>query len=184
MGAIQSGINQLLTTAGFMAGLSPELKKFREIQELKGKSKVLQEQTDIAGEKEMQERRALENIGTKLEGKPEGTERRLLEMIESSAAESVERSLEAQVPISEAQTETAKKLFELKPTKETFEEYMAQRGQTDFVKGAPSYFREQRKEQLINREEAMRKMQDKGMNKVKQNQVFSDLIETLKKEGY
>ena len=184
MAGIQQGINQLLTTAGFMAGLSPELKKFREIQALKGKSKVLQEQTDIAGEKEMQERQALENIGTKLEGKPEGTERRLLEMIESSAAEGVERSLEAQVPISEAQTETARQLFELKPTKETFEDYMAQMGQTDFVKGAPSYFREQRREQLLNREAAMRKMQDKGMSKVKQNTAFTDLIDSLRKEGY
>lgn len=179
MGQIQQGINQLFTTAGFMAGLSPELKKFRQIQELKGKSKVLQEQADIAGEKEMQERQALENIGTKLEGKPEGPEKRLLEMIESSAAEGVERSLEAQIPISEAQTETAKELFELKPTKQTFEDYMAQKGQTEFVKGAPSYFKQQRQEQLVNREEAMRKMQNKGMDKVQQKAQRRNFMKAL-----
>lgn len=184
MGAIQSGINQLLTTAGFMAGLSPELKKFREIQDIKGKSKVLQEQTDIAAKKEMQSREELENISARVENAPEGPLKRIYEMSEQSAADEVQRNLEAQVPISEAQTETARQLFELKPTKETFEDYMSQKSLTEYVQGAPSYFREQRKEQLINREEVMRKMQDKGMNKVKQNQVFNDLIETLKKEGY
>ena len=30
----------------------------------------------------------------------------------------------------------------------------------------------------------LEKMQKKGMDKVKQNKVFGDLVETLKKEGY
>jgi len=184
MAGIQSGINQLLTTAGFMAGLSPDLKKFKEIRGLEEKSRVLQEQTDIAGEKESAEREALEELSTKLEGKPEGPEKRLLELLESGAAEGVEASLEAQVPISEAQTETARQLFELNPTKKTFEDYTSQKRLTKFVQDAPSYFKEERREQLLNREEAMRKMQDKGMNKVKQNKAFTNLIDSLRKEGY
>lgn len=179
MGQIQQGINQFFTTAGFMAGLSPELKKFRQVQELKGKSKVLQEQADVAGEKEMQERQAFEELGTKLEGMPEGPKRRVFEAIESNAAEGVQRSLEAQIPISEAQTETAKELFELKPSKQTFEDYMTQKGQAEFVKDAPSNFKRQREEQLITREEAMRKLQNKGMDKVQQRAKRRNFMKAL-----
>lgn len=142
MAGIQAGINQLLTTAGVFANLSPELRakaeKRAKIGELTRKSETVSEAGKIIAE----------DVSSKL-GTPE-----FLDTAEPSLA------------IAKEKVAAAEELFKIDPTKARYEKATKLR------------------EQLTSMENVMSMLKGKGQEQVKQNTAFSDLIESLRKEGY
>lgn len=142
MAGIQQGINQLFTTAGFMVGLSPELRaaaeKRTKIGELTRKAATVSEAGKVVAE----------DVSSKI-GTPE-----FLKTAEPSLA------------IAKEKVAAAEELFKIDPTKERYEKASRLR------------------DELNSMEEIMSKLKGKGMGQVKQNTAFTDLIDTLRKEGY
>ena len=182
MGQIQSGINQLITTAGVMAHLSPTLRAKAETREATEKAErkaaIQQEAFDTTFAEGAQITEKIEGLEEKVE-----TEKSIFKKLEAQkdlrkAKEERQTNYDISADITKQQVETAQELFDLDPTKESYTNLSAAKQE------AKRYHAAAEGNRMVDREEAMKKMQKKGMDKVKQNKVFSDLVETLKKEGY
>ena len=182
MGQIQSGINQLLTTAGVMAHLSPTLRAKAEAKEATQKAErkatIQQEAFDTAFSEGVQIYEKIEGLETKLQTEGDPISKLRAQSDLRKAKEDRQTNYDITADITKNRAETAQELFDLDPTAESYANL------TSAKQDAKLYHDAAEGNRMIDREEAMKKMQNKGMNKVKQNKVFNDLVEMLKKEGY
>lgn len=182
MGQIQSGINQLLTTAGVMAHLSPTLRAKAETREATQKAErkaaIQQEAFDTTFAEGAQITEKIAGLETKLQTEENPISKLRAQSDLRKAKEERQTNYDISADITQQQVETAQELFDLDPTKESYENL------SEAKQEAKRYHEAAEGNRMVDREEAMKKMQKKGMNKVKQNKVFGDLVETLKKEGY
>ena len=185
MARIQAGINQLLTTAGVFANLSPTLRAKAETraatQKAERKAAIQQEAFDTAFSEGVQIREKIEGLEEKLETDTNPIHKMMAQSNLRKAKEERQTNYDVTADVTEQRAATAQELFDLKPTKESYANLASAKRDAKLYSAAAEGNR------MIDREEAMRKMQKKGMDKVKQKYSFQDLINDVSKaeqEGY
>lgn len=180
--AIQQGINQLLSGFGTLAMLSPGLRARAETraatQKAERKAAIQQESFDTAFAEGAQNTETIEKLEEKLETETNPIEKMKTKTALREAKEAEQINYDLTADITKQRAETARELFDLDPTEKTYENLKSA------MKDERLYSAAAEGNRMINRQEAMRKMQDKGMSKVKQNKAFTDLVGSLRKEGY
>lgn len=161
MGAIQSGINQLLTTAGVMAHLSPGLRAAAEKQ---NKLDDLREQAagfSAAGKKATESAKA--TIKEAMDEPDENEQLKLRETAHRDLAESMDF-----VKRKEA---IAKEMFEIEPSEESYGKYKQIReGNIEINK------------EFAKMQESLDRMRQKGQAKVEQRAKRRDFMKALGSE--
>lgn len=185
MGQIQSGINQLITTAGVMAHLSPGLRAKAETREATQKAErkaaIQQEAFDTTFAEGAQIGEKIEGLETKIETEKNPIEKLKAQSGLRKAKEERQTNYDITADITQQKVATAQELFDLDPTKESYANLVSAKQDAKLYHAAAEGNR------MVDREEAMRKMQEKAKNKIKQNYSFQDLINDVSKaerEGY
>lgn len=185
MGQIQSGINQLIGQVGVLAHLSPGLRAKAEAREATRKAEkkaaIQQEAFDTTFAEGVQIGEKIEGLETQLETEGDPISKLRAQGDLRKAKEERQTNYDISADITQQKVETAQELFDLKPTKESYANLASAKRDAKLYSAAAEGNR------MIDREEAMRKMREKGMNKVKQNYSFQDLINDVSKaerEGY
>ena len=185
MAGIQAGINQLIGQVGVLAHLSPTLRAKAEdraaTQKAERKAAIQQEGFDTAFAEGAQIGEKIEELETQAETEANPIEKLRVQGDLRKAKEERQTNYDVTADITKQRVETAQELFDLKPTKESYANLASAKQDAKLYHAAAEGNR------MVDREEAMRKMREKGMNKVKQKYSFQDLINDVSKaeqEGY
>lgn len=190
--AIQQGINQLLSLAGTAAMLSPQLRAKAETraatQAAERKAATLNKAMEITEAKQStlmedllsRTKEVEEEIaaGNRDYGKEQG---------EYYASEAAIKNFETQAATTAKQAEIAEQLFELDPTSANYESLVRHKSTAEYKAKMPELLRSMQDYRMSSREEAMRKMQQKGTDQVKQKHMFQSLVDSLseaERSGY
>ena len=180
MGQIQSGINQLFTTVGVMARLSPDLvakaEKRAALKDLDRKTAVATEQQALTRAESTKAFREAVNLEPeKFEGLSEAEQNLKLDAAQGMANQKNEEALLAQENV----IEIANRRWELDPTIENLKAKMRAQVMTKGIQGERAV--------MDVKFNALRNMVEKGRAQLEQKYSFQDLIDDISKaerEGY
>lgn len=185
MAGIQAGINQLLTTAGVFANLSPGLRAKAETrtatQKAERKAAVQQEAFDTAFAEGVQITENIEGLENKIETEGNPVTKLRAQGDLRKAKEERQTNYDITADITQQRVSTAQELFDLDPTKKSYANLSSAKQDAKLYQAAAEGSR------IKDRAEAMRKMAQKGQESVKQKYSFKQLIEDIAKaerEGY